>query len=170
MVKMFKSARFAGACLAVFTSFLLPTAAPAAGAAPAAVEAPDRLPGLWEQFDDKTGKLQGLVRISLTPAGTYKGVVEKIIPEPGEDPNPKCEQCKDARRNQPVLGMEIISGLKRNGDDSYGDGEILDPDEGDVYRVKITVLEQGAKLDVRGFIGISLFGRSQIWRRAKAQN
>ncbi len=135
-----------------------------------AADAPDRLPGLWEQVDDKTGKLQALIRISSTPTGVYRGVVEKIIPEPGEDPNPKCDKCRDQRRDKPVLGMEIISGLKRSDERTYVDGEILDPDEGDVYRLKITVLEQGQKLDVRGYLGISLFGRSQIWLRAKSQN
>lgn len=138
--------------------------------AAAATEPPDRLPGLWEQVDDKTGKLQGLVRITLSVDGSYRGVVEKIIPEPGDDPNPKCDKCRDKRRDQPVLGMEIISGLRRSEEQSYTGGEILDPDEGDIYRLKITVLDQGAKLDVRGYLGIALFGRSQIWLRAKSQN
>ena len=133
-------------------------------------EAPDHLPGLWQQFDDKTGKLQALVRIGRNADGSYRGVVEKIIPEPGEDPNPKCDKCRDKRHDQPVLGMEIISRLKRSDETVYTDGEILDPDEGDTYRLKITVLDQGARLDVRGYLGISLFGRSQIWTRAKSQN
>ncbi len=152
-------------CLRGFFIILLLQALPAFAA-----DTPDPLPGLWEQFDDKTGKLQALVRIARATDGSYRGVVEKIIPEPGEDPNPKCEKCRDQRRDKPVLGMEIISGLKRNGETVYSDGEILDPDEGDTYRLKITVLEQGAKLDVRGYLGISLFGRSQFWTRAKSQN
>ena len=135
-----------------------------------AADTPDHLPGLWQQFDDKTGKLQALVRIERTAGALYRGVVEKIIPEPGEDPNPKCEKCRDHRRDKPVLGMEIISGLRRSDETVYTGGEILDPDEGDTYRLKITVLEQGAKLDVRGYLGISLFGRSQIWTRAKSPN
>lgn len=126
----------------------------------------DRLPGLWEQVDDKTGKLQALIRLSLLADGTYTGIVEKIIVEPGEDPNPRCELCQDHRRNMPVLGMQIISGLKRVDDSTYGQGLILDPDEGEVYRVKISVGNDGASLDVRGYIGISLFGRTQTWRRA----
>ena len=65
--------------------------------------------------------------------------------------------------------MRIISDLKRSGTDSFGEGEILDPDSGDTYRLKITVMDGGKKLDVRGFIGISLFGRSQIWLQASSQ-
>ena len=92
-------------------------------------------------------------------------MVEKIIPAKGDDPNPKCEQCRDRRRNQPVAGMQIIEGLKRVGENRYEQGFILDPDDGTVYRLKVTVLENGAKLEVRGYMGISLFGRSQTWPR-----
>lgn len=135
--------------------------ASAFGAAPA-----DQLPGRWEQFDDKTGKLQALIRVSLLADGTYTGVVEKIIVEPGEDPNPRCESCRDHRRDMPVLGMQIISGLKRTGDTTYANGWILDPDEGESYRLKMSVGKDGNSLDVRGYVGISLFGRTQTWRRA----
>jgi uncharacterized protein (DUF2147 family) len=131
------------------------------------VRAADLLPGLWEQIDDKTGKVQGLVRISKLPDNSYEGIVEKVIPEPGEDPNPKCEKCQDHRRDKPVLGMQIITGLKRADDTTYNEGLILDPDEGKTYRLKISVRNNGATLDVRGYLGISLFGRSQTWRRAK---
>ena len=126
----------------------------------------DLLPGLWEQFDDKSGKLQALIRVSLLADGTYTGIVEKIVVEPGDDPSPRCENCRDQRRDMPVLGMQIISGLKRVGDTEYGQGWILDPDEGESYRLKISVRSAGASLDVRGYIGISLFGRTQTWRRA----
>lgn len=128
----------------------------------------DLLPGTWEQIDDATGRVQSLVRITRTENDAYQGFVEKIIPAPGDDPNPKCESCPGKRRNQPVLGMQIIEGLKRKGDGLYEGGEILDPDDGTLYGLKIVVLEKGKKLDVRGYIGIALFGRSQIWRRAVA--
>ena len=134
-----------------------------------AANLPDPLPGLWEQVDEKTGKVQALVRIVERPGGRYQGFVEKLFIAPGEDPNPRCEDCTDERKNQPVLGMRIISDLKRSGTDSFGEGEILDPDSGDTYRLKITIMDGGKKLDVRGFIGISLFGRSQIWLKASSQ-
>ena len=105
-----------------------------------------------------------------TPDGHFEGVVEKIIPAPGEDPNPKCTGCAGAAKNQPVLGMRVINHLSRTDAMRFEDGEILDPDTGDVYRLRILVIEGGAKLDVRGYRGIALFGRSQIWRRVVAAN
>ena len=131
--------------------------------------ATDLLPGTWQQIDDASGRVQALVRISAEN-NSYNGSVEKIIPAPGDEPNPTCEKCRDQRRNQPVLGMQIIEGLKRVDDVTYEGGQILDPDNGTLYRLKIVVLEKGKKLDVRGYVGFALFGRSQIWLRAVAEN
>ncbi len=132
-----------------------------------AADKPDRLAGLWGQVDEKSGKIQSLVRIVEIAPDRYEGFVEKIYVTPGEDPNPRCEDCKGVRKNQPVLGMRIITDLSRatGGDNVFEGGEILDPDSGETYRLKITVLDAGKKLDVRGYIGIALFGRSQIWLR-----
>jgi uncharacterized protein (DUF2147 family) len=131
--------------------------------------AADLLPGTWQQVDDASGRVQALVRIVKTGNDLYQGFVEKLIPAPGDDPNPKCENCRDHRRNQPVLGMQIIEGLKRVDDGVYVGGRILDPDNGVMYRLKIVVLEKGTKLEVRGYVGIALLGRSQIWLRASAE-
>lgn len=128
----------------------------------------DPLPGIWQQVDDVTGRIQSLVRITRVENDIYQGFIEKLIPAPGDDPNPRCENCRDKRRNQPVLGMQIIEDLKHIHDGVYEGGQILDPDNGTLYRLKIVVLEKGKKLDVRGYIGIALFGRSQIWSRAPA--
>jgi uncharacterized protein (DUF2147 family) len=119
--------------------------------------------GLWKTIDDSTGQPSGLVRIREVN-GQYEGKVEKIFPKPGEEPNPKCEKCEGSRRNQPVIGMTILWGLTKQGDEYQG-GEILDPENGKVYRARMRFLESGKKLDVRGFIGFSLIGRSQIWIR-----
>ena len=143
----------------------------APGQAATEADTQNMLAGLWSQIDEKTGKVQSLVRIVEIAPEQYEGFIEKIFIAPGEDPNPRCEDCKGTRRNQPVLGMRIITGLKRasrNGD-IYQHGEILDPDSGDTYRLKITLLDSGKKLDVRGFVGIALFGRSQIWLRESNQ-
>ena len=128
----------------------------------------DLVSGLWAQIDEKSAKVQSLVRIAEVAPGRYEGIVEKLFPAPGEDPNPRCEDCKGIRKDQPVIGMRIITGLRRNASDSdlFDGGEILDPDSGDTYRLKISILEAGQKLDVRGYMGIALFGRSQIWLRA----
>src|SRR5215813_13301594 len=119
--------------------------------------------GLWKTIDDTTGKPRGLVRI-MEVNGEYQGKVEKIFIEPGEDPDPKCEKCDGARHNQPVIGMTILWGLTKQ-DDEYQGGEILDPENGKVYRVKMMLDGDGGKLGVRGFIGFSFIGRTQTWVR-----
>jgi uncharacterized protein (DUF2147 family) len=119
--------------------------------------------GLWKTIDDNTGQPRGLVRIREVN-GQYEAKVEKTFPKPGEETNPKCEKCEGARRNQPVIGMTILWGLTKHGDEYQG-GEILDPENGKVYRSRMKLVDNGKKLDVRGFIGFSLFGRSQIWIR-----
>ena len=119
--------------------------------------------GLWKTIDDNTGKPRGLVGI-MEVNGEYQGKVEKIFTAPGEDPDPKCEKCDGARRNQPVIGMTILWGLTKQGDEYQG-GEILDPENGKVYRATMKLNGDGGRLDVRGFIGFSLFGRTQTWLR-----
>jgi uncharacterized protein (DUF2147 family) len=119
--------------------------------------------GLWKTIDDNSGQPRGLVRIREIN-GRFEGRIEKIFPKPGDDPAPKCDKCDGTRHNQPVLGMTILSGLTKQGEEYQG-GEILDPETGKIYRVKMKVAEGGKKLEVRGFIGVSLFGRSQIWLR-----
>ncbi len=119
--------------------------------------------GLWKTIDDSSGQVKGLVRIREAN-GRFDGKIEKIFPKPGEDPTPRCDKCDGTRKNQPVLGMTILWGLARQADDYQG-GEILDPENGKVYRAKMKLIDGGKKLEVRGFIGVSLFGRSQIWLR-----
>lgn len=119
--------------------------------------------GVWQTIDDNSGQPKGLVRIKEAN-GRFEGTVEKIYPKPGEDPAPKCEKCAGARHNQPVLGMMILWGLTKQGDE-YEGGEILDPENGKIYRARMKLIDGGKKLEVRGFIGIALLGRSQIWSR-----
>ena len=119
--------------------------------------------GLWKTIDDNTGQPRGLVRIREVN-GRYEGRVEKGFPRPDEKEPPRCDKCDGARRNQPVLGMTILWGLTKQGDE-YQNGEILDPESGKIYRAKMKLTDGGNKLEVRGFIGISLLGRSQVWLR-----
>ena len=120
--------------------------------------------GLWRTVDDKTGKERSLVRITEA-SGVYEGKVEKLLNrQPDDDPDNLCRKCEGARKDQPVIGMTILWNLKKDGD-QYTGGEILDPKNGKVYRAKMKLLDGGRKLEVRGFIGISLLGRSQTWVR-----
>ena len=120
--------------------------------------------GLWKTIDDTTNKPRSLIRIT-EQNGVYSAVVEKGLLE--TDTGDKvCDKCTDERKGQKIIGMTIAKGLKKNGN-KYDGGEILDPDNGKVYKCKMTLDESGNNLEVRGYIGISLIGRSQIWHRVE---
>ena len=119
--------------------------------------------GLWRTIDDKTGKEKSLVRIVETN-GELRATIEKLFREPNEEPNPNCDKCPGDRKNKPVIGMTIMTGLKKAGTE-YEGGEILDPNNGKIYRCKMWTAEGGKKLNVRGFIGVAVLGRTQVWVR-----
>jgi uncharacterized protein (DUF2147 family) len=117
--------------------------------------------GLWRTIDDKSGKEKSLVRVSEAN-GQLQITVEKLFREPGEEPNPLCDKCPGEKKNKPVIGMQIGSGLKKDGD-VWSGGEILDPQNGKTYKCKVWLEDKGKKLHVRGFIGVSVLGRTQVW-------
>lgn len=119
--------------------------------------------GLWKNIDDVSGKPKALIRITESN-GELQGRIEKLFRSPDQDQNPKCDKCEDARKDQPIIGMVFMSGLKKDGDE-YAGGEILDPDNGKVYKSKMHLTDAGKKLSVRGYIGIPMLGRSQVWVR-----
>lgn len=148
-----RALRTAAAAALVITASAL--AAPAAFAQSPA--------GLWKSIDDETGKPKALIRIREA-AGAFTGRIEKLL-NPSE-PDPKCTKCTDDRKDQKIEGMTILTGLKANGDATeWDDGQILDPNNGKLYKAKMKLVEGGKKLEVRGFIGVSLFGRTQTWLR-----
>jgi uncharacterized protein (DUF2147 family) len=118
--------------------------------------------GTWKTFDDKTGRPKSIVRITEQD-GELSGKVLQVLESP-EGPHPLCRPCEGERKDQPVEGMTILWGAKKDGA-SWGDGQILDPENGKIYRVTLTPLDCGQKLEVHGYIGISLVGRSQTWQR-----
>jgi uncharacterized protein (DUF2147 family) len=129
------------------------------------VLAADRTPvGTWKTIDDDTHEAKAIVDIT-EQNGVVSGHIVKLFRKPGEDQNPKCKDCAGDRKDQPIIGMTILWNLRRDGDEWKG-GEILDPDGGKIYRCKLHVDETGTKLEVRGFIGFSLLGRTQVWERA----
>ncbi|MDB5933490.1 MAG: hypothetical protein JWQ01_834 [Massilia sp.] len=119
--------------------------------------------GLWKNIDDETGKPKAMIRITENQ-GQLEGRIEKLFRAADQEQNPKCDKCDGARKDQPMIGMMILSGLKKDGDE-YKGGEILDPANGKVYRSKATLKDGGKKLEVRGYIGAPMFGRSQTWVR-----
>ena len=119
--------------------------------------------GTWRSIDDKSKQERSIITIT-EENGELKGVVEKLFDQPGDDPAHLCKECKGERKDKPILGMTILWGLKKDGD-TWAGGEIFDPKNGKTYRCKMTLSEDGKSLNVRGFIGISLIGRTQIWHR-----
>jgi len=119
--------------------------------------------GVWRSIDDKTKKERSVIRITESN-GELQGVVEKIFDQPGDDPAHLCKECKGDRKDKPVIGMTILWGLKKDGE-SWTGGEILDPKNGRIYRAKVTPSADGKTLDVRGYIGMALIGRTQTWHR-----
>ena len=119
--------------------------------------------GLWKTIDDETKQEKSLVRIT-DQGGVLSGKIEKIFDPAKQDS--KCDKCSDARKGQPVLGMTIIEGVKKNPDEPYWDGgTILDPNNGKVYKVRMTPKDGGKTLEVRGFI--AFFYRNQTWQRVE---
>ena len=118
--------------------------------------------GLWKTIDDKDGTAKSEIRIVET-AGVVSGKVEKIL-DPKSKHDERCVECSDERKDQPILGMEILRGLKRAaGKDVWEGGNVLDPNNGKIYRATVTPIEGGAKLQMRGYIGF--FYRTQTWIR-----
>ena len=118
--------------------------------------------GLWRSSDDKTGEAKAEIRILETPAG-LSGKIEKRLLKTAK-PEDVCTECSDDRKGQPLLGLEIIRGAKKSeGQGVWEGGKILDPENGKNYTLKMTPVEDGKKLDVRGSFGP--FGRTQTWVR-----
>ena len=119
--------------------------------------------GLWKTIDDETKAEKSLVRVAEA-GGVLSGKIEKLLDPTKQDA--KCDKCTDARKDQPTLGMTIIEGVKKNADEPYWDGgTILDPNNGKIYKVRMTLKDRGKTLEVRGFIGF--FYRNQTWQRAE---
>lgn len=126
------------------------------------VAAQDTPVGFWNTISDRDGKPTGIVEIREVN-GELFGVVRGILAEAGPEDS-VCGKCTGDRKGQRVIGMEILRHMRRSGDDWSG-GEILDPENGKTYRAAMHLEDGGKKLIVRGYIGISLFGRSQTWLR-----
>lgn len=119
--------------------------------------------GLWKNIDEETRQAKALVRI-VEAAGTFTGRIEKVLTD---RPDARCDKCTDDRRDQPVQGMQIIRGMRKSEDrdNLWEGGTILDPGNGKVYRSQMRVIDGGKRLEVRGFVGTPLLGRSQTWIR-----
>jgi len=121
--------------------------------------------GLWKTIDDGSKKEKSLIRIVET-GGVLSGKLEKLL-DAADKPESVCDKCSDERKDKPLVGMTLIKGVKHNesNPERWDGGEILDPNNGKTYKVRLTPIEAGKKLEVRGFIGP--FYRNQIWIRVE---
>lgn len=119
--------------------------------------------GIWTTIDDKTDKPKSVVEIYQAKDGSLAGRVNEIL-QSDRGPNPVCDKCSGDRKDKPVKGMVILWGIRQDGE-SWEGGKILDPASGKVYSVRVTPIEGGKKLEVRGYMGFSMLGRNQVWVR-----
>lgn len=121
--------------------------------------------GLWRNIDDKTGEAKAEIRIQANGAGVLTGTLERRLAKDAK-PDDVCKECSDDRKDKPLLGLEIIRGAKKaEGKDVWEGGKILDPENGRNYTLRMTPVDGGKKLEVRGSIGP--FGRTQTWIRVQ---
>jgi uncharacterized protein (DUF2147 family) len=123
--------------------------------------------GLWKTFDEDSGAAKSLVRITEA-RGEFEGHIHALL-DPEDDPSAVCTQCTDVRRNQRILGLLILRNFRLADGKSgkWEGGEILDPEDGKTYRARLALSPDGRRLDVRGYIGTPLLGRTQTWQRVE---
>jgi uncharacterized protein (DUF2147 family) len=121
--------------------------------------------GKWKTIDDTTGEARSIINI-WEKDGEIFGSIESLFRKPHENPNPLCTKCDGDLRNKPVIGLTILRNLKQD-ENEWNGGTVLDPEDGNTYKCKIEVVEGGTKLKVRGFIAVSLLGRTQYWHSAE---
>ena len=123
--------------------------------------------GLWQSIDDKTGAPKALVEIRKEADNTYAGKVVKLTPRAGYTPKEICVDCPAPYTNKPIIGLDVVTGLKSTDGLNYTSGRILDPNTGKLYSMKAKLSSNGKRLHLRGYLGISALGRNQIWIRAE---
>lgn len=123
--------------------------------------------GVWETYDDNTGVATSHVRVAES-GNTLTGSLDRILDASKADA--RCAACEDERRDQPLMGMTIFRNVKASADVplTWDGGEILDPKNGRTYKVRIRLMEEGKVLEVRGYKGSPMFGRTQLWQRVAA--
>lgn len=128
--------------------------------------------GYWKSIDDRTGEQQSIVEIRKGADGRYHGKIAYRYPVPGGAALINCTKCPPPYTNQPILGLEILSGFKEDPDkrNAYVDGKVLEAKSGKIYKGKANLSTDGKRLRLRGYVGISALGRTQVWIRTDSPN
>ena len=128
--------------------------------------------GYWKSIDDRTGEQLSIVEIRKGADGRYHGKIAYRYPVPGGAALINCTKCPPPYTNQPLLGLEILSGFKEDPDkrNAYVDGKILEAKSGKIYKAKANLSADGKRLRLRGYVGISVLGRTQVWIRTDNAN
>jgi len=123
--------------------------------------------GLWKTVDDASKKEKSLVRI-VEQNGVYVGRIERLL-DPDAPKDAVCKECTDERKEKPIVGLTIMRNVKPASDDksTFEGGDILDPNNGKIYKVRLKVAPDNGRLDVRGYIGTPMIGRTQVWTRVE---
>jgi uncharacterized protein (DUF2147 family) len=122
--------------------------------------------GVWKTIDDKTKTERSQLRITET-GGVLSGKIEKLLAADAKQ-DAVCDQCSDDRKDKPLIGLEVLRGVKKAGEDNTWDGgTILDAAEGKIYKVRMKPIEDGKRMEVRGYVGMPMLGRTQTWVRVE---
>lgn len=119
--------------------------------------------GMWKNIDDKTGSSKAILEIRQENNGTYTAKIIKVTPRPGYTPKETCVDCPAPYTNKPILGLDVLTGLKPAGDNNFVNAKVLDPLSGRIYSGKAKLSANGKRLTLRGYVGVSALGRSQTW-------
>ena len=123
----------------------------------------NNITGMWRNIDDKTGSSKAILEIRQENNGTYTPKILKITPRPGYTPKEICVNCPPPYTNKPILGLDVLTGLKHESENNFVDAKVLDPLSGKIYSGKAKLSTNGKRLTLRGYVGISVLGRSQTW-------
>ena len=118
----------------------------------------------WQTVDEKTGEKKAIVQLSEN-SGQVSGKIIKVLDSSKAKAN--CEKCTGSLKNKPIEGLQILTGLKADGNNQWNNGKLVDPETGKVYSGKINLSDNGQSIKLRGYVGSPVFGRSQTWQRIK---
>lgn len=118
----------------------------------------------WQTIDDKTGEKKAIIQLSEN-AGQVSGKIIKVLDK--KDAKANCEKCTGSLKNEPIEGLQILTGMKADGDKQWNNGKLVDPETGKIYSGKMNLSDNEQSLKLRGYVGSPVFGRTQTWQRVK---